>query len=155
MVCLYRCSLMKRVREPSIWCRLGDHLHRGAMPPRPLLDRSHRPHGALLVLRDTADSKWATERTPPQVVMAMAPKWRPLYRPVNAVNKEHDPEFPASQYGDGGSGSFGDKSTNEKLREEVAALKALGAAGEHGRRRWRSRQAVTRGRSRMVWRRWE
>ena len=62
--------------------------------------------------------------------MSMAPKRRSLFRAVNAVNKEYDPEFPASQCerstaeprcppppsepgwawadGDGGAGAFGD-----------------------------------------------
>jgi hypothetical protein len=88
---------------------------------------------ALFSCFDTVNSKWGTERTPPQVVMAMAPKRRSLYRAVNAVNKEYDPEFPASQYGAGGSGSFGDKPANEKLRAEVAALKAqLASMGSGG-----------------------
>ena len=59
--------------------------------------------------------------------MAMCPKRRSLFRAVNAVNKEYDPEFPASQYGDGGSGSFGDKpakAQNNRLRAEVAELKS-------------------------------
>ena len=109
---------------------------------------------ALFSCLDTANSKWITERTPPQLVMAMTPKQRPLYRPVNAIDKEHYPEFPASQYGDGGSGSFGGKPANEKLREEEAALKVqLASMGGGGGAGWR--QAVRRGRSRMVWRRWE
>jgi hypothetical protein len=39
--------------------------------------------------------------------MSLPPKRRTLFRAVNAVNKLYDPLFPASQYGDGGSGSFG------------------------------------------------
>ena len=52
---------------------------------------------ATFTCYDTVNQKWGTERTPPEVVMSMAPKRRSLFRAVNAVNKEYDPEFPASQ----------------------------------------------------------
>ena len=42
----------------------------------------------------------------PHVVMSMPIRRRSLFRAVNAVNNEYDPAFPASQYGDGGSGAF-------------------------------------------------
>lgn len=79
---------------------------------------------ALFTCFDTVNAKWGTERTPPEVVMAMPPKRRTLFRAVNAVNKEYDPAFPASQFGDGGEGAFGDLPAVEKLREEVEQLKA-------------------------------
>lgn len=62
---------------------------------------------ALFTCYDTVNAKWGTERTPPEVVMSLPPKRRTLFRAVNAVNKLYDPLYPASQYGDGGSGSFG------------------------------------------------
>ena len=79
---------------------------------------------ALFTCFDTVNSKWGTERTPPEVVMSMCPKRRSLFRAVNAVNKTYDPAFPASQFGDGGEGSFGNESRNDALRAEIAELKA-------------------------------
>ncbi len=38
--------------------------------------------------------------------MSLPVRRRTLFRAVNAVNNEYDPAFPASQYGDGGSGAF-------------------------------------------------
>ena len=96
----------------------------------PWTDETH-DRLALFTCFDTVNQKWGTERTPPEVVMSMAPKRRSLFRAVNAVNKEYDPEFPASQCersaarqaplplppsdpgwacadGDGGAGAFGD-----------------------------------------------
>ena len=62
----------------------------------PWTDETH-DRLALFTCFDTVNQKWGTERTPPEVVMSMAPKRRSLFRAVNAVNKEYDPEFPASQ----------------------------------------------------------
>ena len=62
----------------------------------PWTDKTH-DRLATFTCFDTVNQKWGTERTPPEVVMSMAPKRRSLFRAVNAVNKEYDPEFPASQ----------------------------------------------------------
>jgi hypothetical protein len=60
----------------------GQLCHSGA----PWIDAIDRL--ALFTCFDTVNSKWGTERTPPEVVMAMEPRRRTLYRAVNAVNKQ-------------------------------------------------------------------